>query len=97
MLILNDVMDALEVAHIKLIGVTLGAKPLQSRYTTNLTKKLSCPTQIQVISDPIRWDAFAMLMVVRHKRTSNTKPDFFILFPSFSNSKIHKISVLYSK
>jgi hypothetical protein len=39
--ILNDVIEAPLVAHLKLIGVVLSVIPLQSRYTTNFIIKLS--------------------------------------------------------
>jgi hypothetical protein len=39
--IVNEVIDAPEVAHLNVIGYGLRVIPLQSLYTTNLTKKLS--------------------------------------------------------
>jgi hypothetical protein len=49
------------VAQVNVIGVELRYTPLQSLYTTSLIRKLSCPTHVQVRSDPIMCVAFAPL------------------------------------
>ena len=67
------------VTHLNAIGIVLKSTPLQSRYTTNLIKKLSCPTQRQVKSDPIKWLAFALFMVVNDNIANTIKPNFFML------------------